>query len=451
MGELLALFEVKWGLTKPSFQSLCSTIFLRRPQMHYAKIASKLREKIIQFSGELSPGWPKVVRRFIAESLYGIQARQSVRLTEVARALEEKIPLRKTQYRLCRQLGRWGLWSKITHSLLRMGSSRVKEDTLLVMDLSDVAKRYAQKMEYMARVWDGSEGAVAHGYWTCHVVGAEVGEMALTPLYGRLFSQRGPDFRSENTEICKAISLVSRYTEKRGIWVLDRGGDNREIINYFLGEKLEFILRSKGQRHLIYRGKKDSVKNVALECPLPYMERVVREEGKKERIYFVEFGMRPVKLPGRKEQLYLVVVRGFGQEPMMLLTNQPVKRSRKSVWRIVESYITRWRIEETLRFIKQSYNLEDIRLLTYHRLQNMMALVLAVSYFAMVYLGMKTKLRVLARHVLTAARRLFGIPDFRFYALSDGIRELLFKRQKGLESFTKMVKSETLQMKLFEP
>jgi len=61
-------------------------------------------------------------------------------------------------------------------------------------------------------------------------------------------------------------------------------------------------------------------------------------------------------------------------------------------------------------------------------LHNMMALVLAVAYFAMVYLGIKTKLRVLACHVLKAARRLFGIPDFRFYALADGIREFLFSR-----------------------
>ncbi len=102
-------------------------------------------------------------------------------------------------------------------------------------------------------------------------------------------------------------------------------------------------------------------------------------------------------------------------------------------------------------FIKQSYNLEDIRLLTYRRLQNMMALVLAVAYFAMVYLGIKTKLRVLARHVLKAARRLFGIPDFRFYALADGIRELLFGRQKGLEGFTQMLKIENQQMNLFDP
>jgi hypothetical protein len=182
-----------------------------------------------------------------------------------------------------------------------------------------------------------------------------------------------------------------------------------------------------------------------------YSEKIVKEERGKEKICHLEFGYRPIKLPERKEQLYMIVVKGFGQTPMMLLTNVQVRKSRKSLWRIIQSYITRWSIEETIRFIKQSYNLEDIRLLTYRRLQNMMALVLAVAYFAMVYLGIKTKLRVLARHVMKAARRLFGIPDFRFYALADGIRELLFGRQKGLEGFTQMLKTENLQMSLFDP
>jgi len=136
---------------------------------------------------------------------------------------------------------------------------------------------------------------------------------------------------------------------------------------------------------------------------------------------------------------------------MMLLTNVKVKKSRKSLWRIIESYITRWSIEEAIRFIKQSYDLEDIRLLTYKRLQNMMALILAVAYFAMGYLGIKKKLRVLARHVLKAARRLFGIPYFRFYALEDGIRDLLFGRKKGLEGFSQILKTESIQLCLFDP
>ncbi len=37
----------------------------------------------------------------------------------------------------------------------------------------------------------------------------------------------GPDFKSENAEIRKAISFVSEHTEKRSIWVLDRGGARR--------------------------------------------------------------------------------------------------------------------------------------------------------------------------------------------------------------------------------
>jgi len=419
--------------------------------MDYARIVSKLREQIIKFSGELSAGWPKVLRRFIAEAVYGIQARQSVRLTEIARSLEERIPLRKTQYRLSRQLGRQRLWAKITDSLCRMASSRVRKDTLLVLDISDIAKKYAQKMEYLATVRDGSEGTLTNGYWTCSVIGAEPEEKALTPLYNRLYSQASPDFKSENAEIRKAISFVSEHTEKRGIWVLDRGGDRRKIIHHLVGNKLRFIIRLKVDRHLVYRGKKRSAYEQALSCPMLYSERIVKEERGREKIYYLQFGYRPIRLPERKEQLYMVVVQGFGQVPMMLLTNVKVKKSRKSLWRIIESYITRWSIEETIRFIKQSYDLEDIRLLTYKRLQNMMALILAVAYFAMVYLGIKTKLRVLARHVLKAARRLFGIPDFRFYALADGIRDLLFGRKKGLEGFSQILKTESIQLCLFDP
>ena len=66
--------------------------------MYYAKTALKLREQILRFSGELSAGLPKTARQFVAEMLYGIQARQSVRLTEIGRALEEPISLKKMEY-----------------------------------------------------------------------------------------------------------------------------------------------------------------------------------------------------------------------------------------------------------------------------------------------------------------------------------------------------------------
>lgn len=70
----------------------------------------------------------------------------------------------------------------------------------------------------------------------------------------------------------------------------------------------------------------------------------------------------PVRLAEHYErQLLLVVVKRFGQEPLMLLTTKPLRRKGSVVWWIVQAYIARWRIEETIRFIKDSYELNEKR------------------------------------------------------------------------------------------
>ena len=87
------------------------------------------------------------------------------------------------------------------------------------------------------------------------------------------------------------------------------------------------------------------------------------------------------------------------------------------LWWVVAAYLTRWRIEEAIRYTKQSYDLEDIRVLTYERLRNLVTLINAVAFFTTVELGTRIKLDILATHLVTAARRLFGVPNFRLYAL----------------------------------
>ena len=399
--------------------------------MTVSKIAGKLREKIKDFSGELSKDLCKVSRRFVQEMVYGIQTRGSVRLSEIARSLNEKIPIKKTIDRLSRQLSSKGLGGHLGKKIIQEGVSRIHKDTLLILDMSDVSKRYAEKMEYLARVRDGSDGKLAHGYWLTCVVGAEHGENTITPLYQHLYSQDAPEFESENSEILKSVDEISTRTHKRGIWVVDRGGDRKKLIVPFLERQLRFIIRLVGNRHLLYRGKARLATELANGCPLPYADTILTEDKGKEKRYRVEYGYRKVKLPGRKEQLYLLVIKGFGIEPIMLLTTETLRKRRSVLWNVIESYLTRWRIEETIRFIKQSYNLEDIRLLRYVRLQNMMSLVLAASFFAAVYLGVQTKLKILAHTVMKAAKRIFGIPDFRYYAIADGIREILNRSNKG--------------------
>jgi hypothetical protein len=398
--------------------------------MHGSKVAVKLRQKIVNFSGELSRGLPKTAGRFVSEMLYGIQARQSVMLTEVSRSLEEPTTIKKTEERLSRQLARRGLGEVVQHNVLSKAAQRIKDDTLLIIDLSDIRKRYARKMQYLAKVRDGSEGQIADGYWVCSVVGAEVERNGIIPMYQRLYSAAAPDFISENDELLKCVDTICSHVDKRGIWVMDRGGDRGDLLRPFLDRSIRFLIRLVGDRHLVFAGKRQRVRDLAMGCSCLYSETIVKEDKGKERVLHLDFGFRKVFLPGRQEQLYLLVIKGLGDEPLMLLTNVALRRSRKLLWNMVKSYFRRWAIEESIRFWKQSYDVENIRVLGYTSLQNMMPLVLAVSYFAAIVLDTGSKLRLSAAHVLRAAKRVFGIPEFHYYAIADGLCSI-FMRHPG--------------------
>ena len=418
--------------------------------MILSHFAGKLRDRICDFSGKLSKSFCKTEKRFIHEMIYGIQARQSVRLSEVARSLNENIQLKKTIERLSNRLARKGMAEEITERVIRNGKSRIKENTLLILDPTDITKPYAEKMEYLAGVRDGSKNTIGKGYWMTEVIAADTGERDVVPMYQSLYSQKAPEFESENAEILNAINTVSRHTGDAGIWVIDRGGDRRKILGPLLENGRKFIIRMRGDRHVMFRGKSRSMEEVALGCPLSYSDRVVKETKGKEKTYNLEYGFRRIKLPEYEKPLYLLVIKGFGSRPLMLLTTIELRKKRSLLWWVLESYLTRWRIEETIRFIKQSYNLEDVRVLTYERLKNMMALVLAAVHFAAVYLDSRPKLEIMAVHIMKTAKRIFGIPDFRFYALADGIGKILDRTDNGPYKKTFLPQKGPKQLFLFE-
>lgn len=401
--------------------------------MNYSKLASKLRTKLSKFSGYVSERLDKTARRFVNEAIYGILYSQSVMLTEIGRSLETEVPLKKIEERFCRQLKKEGLWEGIHEQILCDSSSYIKDDTLLILDLSDLFKKYAEKMEYLARVRDGSDGgSIVNGYWTIQVIGAELGKREVLPLYQELYSQEAPGFKSENTQVTNSIDMVSAHTGDKGIWVIDRGGDRDVLYNHLLkgNTPKRFVIRLVGHRNLVYRNAEVLALKLAYKCKMPYRETVVKEENGKEKVYHISFGYVPVKLPGHDKQLYMLVVSGFGNKPMMLLTTEPLRRKRTVLYRLLGCYLKRWSIEETIRFVKQTYDLENIRVLNYARLKNMMALLLAVFYFIAVKLDTAQKLKIMAGHVLKQAKRIFGIPDFKYYALGDGL-SAVFKRSPG--------------------
>ena len=406
--------------------------------MDDARIAWKIRGQIDRFSGKLSAGLPKTARRMVREVLHGIQSRGSVLLSEIARCLSEPTSMKKRIERLGRQLSRPGLDRALSRALLRQARQRIDRQSLLVIDLTDIVKPYGRAMPYLARVRDGSTGQLRDGYWCCTVAAAWRGRAEIVPLYQELYSQRAPDFESENRQILQAVERVRAGVGDQGTWVMDRAGDRRELLHALLQQQIPFLIRARGDRLVWFRRRKVLLEEVARRCPLRFRETVGRETPEGERIYQLDVGSRPIRLPGCERRLTLVVVSGFGEKPLMLICTERLSRSRKSHWRVVEAYLSRWRVEEAIRFIKQSYRLEDIRLLTYRRLRCMAALVMAAAYFACAHLGKQLKLAVLLKRVYKAAKRIYGIPEFRYYAIADGLKNLLYGRewQAGRSSST---------------
>lgn len=123
---------------------------------------------------------------------------------------------------------------------------------------------------------------------------------------------------------------------------------------------------------------------------------------------------------------------------MLLITNV-----EKSAQELLEIYLTRWKCEESFRFPKHEYHLEDVRVRRYTGLRNTVALIHAVFYFLSVYLGRRLKMKILLSKILEKAKRFFQIPVFKHYAIADGIFRLLF----NLKWNPKEAENETIDNK----
>ena len=404
--------------------------------MYDTTIAAKLLGQLESFLGRISPRFHKPVARFIGDMVYGIMVEKDVKLSSIVRALKEKTTPKKVEDRLSRMLSSDGLEAGLHGVIASEGARKVRNDTLIILDPSDVQKPYARKMEYLAKVWDGSKGDVGDnlGFWGCMAVACESGGRRPIPLHFRLWSAASPGFVSENEEVKAIVDEVTRHTKKRGIFVYDRGGDNIEFYRHFLDKGLDFIVRLK-ERYVRSWKRNVMCGELAWQCRMLYREVVAFDHHGTEKRVTVEFGVVPVRLPDIPGRLlHMVVVRGFGQKPMMLLTTLAKTTTREALWQVVEGYITRWRVEDTIRHVKQSYSLEDMRLFKYDKIKALAAVVLTTIYFSMAWIGNSEKHDVIARSIARMSFRIHDVPEFHFYAIADGASDIL-KRGRRWRGF----------------
>ncbi|MCD6327602.1 transposase, partial [bacterium] len=191
-----------------------------------------------------------------------------------------------------------------------------------------------------------------------------------------------------------------------------------------LGLRQRFVVALVGNRHLKWRRGVALARDISV--PMRFEAEIVKRRNGRERLEKITFGSVLVELPRIKEQLRLVKVQFKRGGTLLLLTNVEMKNTLKDVLWVARAYVARWRVEEVIRFIKQSYKLKDVRLRSYNGLRNMTALVMACASFVSLQLGLQAKLQILTRKLFCTSQRVGDIiKNFRYYAIADGLKETL--------------------------
>lgn len=401
-------------------------------------LALRLKMQSNKFSGIISKEFSKPKQKLIQQMIYGIQASKDVKLSNIGRALKEDIALIKTEDRLSRNLCDEDFTHAINEHIMRLGSGKIDDDMVIAIDPGDMNKPYAKAMENLCGIYDGSQHTQAKGYHLCQVTAANLKHDKVVPLYCEAYSSFEKNYQNATEKIKAIISKVKKHTGIKGNWAIDRQGDNISIIKHFLDEELNFITRLKGNRWLHI--KKNTTAQVQAErvirhIEMPYKSTFIKVKDGKEELITLRFGITKAALPDMPEKWFnLLVIEGFGQQPMVLLTNIEVNiHDTNQVWQLVEIYLTRWKCDECYRYIKQSYNLEDFRVRSYVSIRNITVLVHAIAYFTSIYMGTKIKLNIMVQKIFILSKRIFGVPTFFNYAMADGIYELLKMSKTGIE------------------
>ena len=417
---------------------------------------SRFKAQANKFSGILGKGLDKPTQRVIKEMIYGVQAAKDVKISNVARSLQENIALIKTEERICRNLADEDFSDHINTQIIRLGDDKITNEMVIAIDPGDIMKPYAKAMENLCGIYDGSEGKGATGYHLCQVTAANLEHNKVVPLYCEAFSDKEKDYVTTTKKITDAIDKVIEKIGTTGTWAIDRGGDCNEIIEHFTDKKLQFVTRLKLNRWLVTHNKNGGVVPVQADklekhASINYKAQITKIEDGKESIINLTFGITKVALYDQPDQwMNAVVIKGFGQLPMILLTNKtPDSKEPKDVYKIVEIYLTRWKCDECFRYIKQSYNLEDIRVRSYNAIRNVTAIVHAIAYFTSIYMGMNLKLKLMVQKVFILSKRFFGIPTFFNYAMADGIFELLKKSNTGITRNKNDNSADSINLSLF--
>lgn len=387
-----------------------------------------LKREILSFSNKISRKLSKPDRKFTADMTYGMLASGSCLLTDVVDQLHEDSKKVNIVERLTRHLDN-GIPKASLSSYLQTIRKWVPEQPVIHIDDSDVVKPDGYKFEALGLVRDGSKSTNTKNVYEkgYHVTEACVMTTSNHPvsIYSRIHSSKEKNFTSVNSITFEAMERGKAMFGK-ATFVMDRGYDDNKMFLKLDELNQDYVIRLTAKRKLFFHNKW-----------VPATELRNRRKGKITTPVFYKGKQRQaylshvkVQITASKKDIYLVLVYGITEHPMMLATNKELK-SRDDVIRVARLYFSRWRIEEYFRCKKQVFQFENFRV---RKLKSINALnfyiTLCMAFLAL--MSMKSETHALKVSIIQTADPVKEKVQFCYYRLAKGISGILSYAKEGV-------------------
>ncbi len=360
---------------------------------HQNKTKHSLQVKLHHLLNYFRPFFTLPEFKFMFDMVLGIIKSQSVIGNRIAQTLGENITNKKTCERLYRNLRKEDFGVRLQQHIIDKQAKSIDDDTVIIVDDSDLIKSKATKMEGLKKVRDGSTGDCSkYGYDLVNLVACKPQDdgFQIMPLSSDLVSGKIEKDSLIQITHDRMIDVIIACGNL-GTYVFDRGYDGRSMYRFMKEHECNFIIRAVGNRSLIINGEEKNFKKVAKSVKL---NQTIKSKSGKDTF---QVGIKRVKIrldghPRKNPdtiEVWLVVAR-----------YTPTRKNRKDGYfyflcdfpnmdlspdiiaqKVLEMYRLRWKIEEVNKHVKQEYGWEKMQLMSYVGLKNMnQLLLLAMCY-----------------------------------------------------------------------
>ncbi len=392
-----------------------------------SKVLTKLiQNKISSYFSRQSTQLHKPEVRCVREMVTGIIKNGTVLVNQIASGINDNVSLSKTTKRFRNHYNKQGWFMKLFKAHLHCTKGKILNGDYILVDGSDIQKKYAKMMDGLDFVKDGDKHSIGLGYWLMNIVHFGK-DSEMTPLYNKLYSY-DHGAKSENLEVIEALQTIRNCVGKKLKYIFDRGMDRNILRNFIIKGEDDFILRLKKNTKLIYKEKELSVIDIAKKQPI-FMElsAVKINKSKRSKKYY-SCGGTKVKYKIGKQifDLWLVITKNKNGGYCYLLTRTPQENIVVLIKETFKAYGYRWKIEEYHRHIKQGYNLENIQIKTFSGLQSMLAILtiaMAIIYRELASIHIRL---LLESGVKTLNKeKIYELYNFIYYKISNILKVLL--------------------------